>query len=271
MSESIKPKVTLGSVTRAIAVLGVLEAAPGSRLMEISKELDANPTTVLRAIRVLEEHGFVNRGADNGYTLGARLMELGQAAALAINVVEELRGSLTKFSRLYNVTAHVGMLRDGMITVVEKIDPPAPLVRYSTLGTRMPLHATAGGKATLALLASLAVPVDLTTLELDRYTPSTITSVERLKAELPKVRELGFSMEFGEYQVGFSCVGTALRVDDEIYTLSLSGQQVEENVLAQRGVAMMKAVDRFLRRHKNVAQSIRPFNEEDDPKRQTLL
>src|SRR5690625_2993517 len=155
----------LGSVERAVRVLAALEGAPGARLTELGKSLGTNATTLLRTLRVLEEHGLVRRSESGGYSLGTRLVELGHAASLAINVAEHLRGGLTELSRRFNVTAHVGMLRDQMVTVVEKIDPPTPLVRYSTLGTRMPLHATAAGKVVLTLLDTVSPPVDLTGLD----------------------------------------------------------------------------------------------------------
>lgn len=257
MSTTTAPtEFKLGSVERAIAALGALEETPGARLTELSNILKSNAATMLRTLRVLEKHGLVRRSG-TGYTLGARLVELGHAAALAVNVVEDLRGGLSDLSRHFNVTAHVGMLRDGMITVIEKLDPPAPLVRYSTLGTRMPLHATAGGKAALALLESLSIPVDLDALDLERYTPATITSSERLHEEISRIREHQFGMEFGEYQVGFSCVGTALRVDGDVYTMSLSGQQVDESVLVERGSELVKVCDSFVRRHSKIAEPIR--------------
>ncbi len=247
----------LGSLERTVRVLTALESAPGSRLTDLSRTLGANATTLLRTLRVLEEHGLVRRSGSGGYTLGMRLVELGHAATLAINVVDELRAGLTDLSRRFNVTSHVGMLRDNMITVVEKLDPPTPLVRYSTLGTRMPLHATAAGKSALALLDAVATPVDLTTLDLQRYTPATIDSVERLRTELSTTRERHFSVEFGEYQVGFACVGTAMQVDGDLYTMSLSGPQVEEAVLIERGGELLGLATTFAERHASITRLIR--------------
>lgn len=246
----------LGSLDRTVRVLTALEASPGARLTELSKSLGANATTLLRTLRVLEEHGLVRRGGNGGYTLGMRLVELGHAATLAINVVDELRAGLAELSRQYNVTAHVGMLRDNMITVVEKIDPPTPLVRYSTLGTRMPLHATAAGKSALALLDAVATPVDLDTLDLRGYTPATIASTDRLRDEVTTTRERRFAVEFGEYQVGFSCVGTAMEVDGDLYTMSLSGPQAEEPVLVERGGVLLRLADGFAERHASITRMI---------------
>lgn len=244
MTQAVPAKYELGSLDRALEILTVLSTNPGMRLADLSASLGANGTTVLRALRVLERRGFVRRAA-GGYRLGARLAELGQAALESLDVAAELHDSLAALGRAEHATAHIGMVRAGMVTVVGKIEPPQPLVRYSTLGTRMPLHATAAGKAALAVLgddhlATIAVG------DLQPYTPATIRGLDVLASAIAETRERRFSLEAGEYQVGYVCVGTAFRVDEELYTVSLSSPFVDEGALLDRGRALVSTMDRLL-------------------------
>lgn len=235
----------LGSLDRALEILTVLSTSPGLRLAELSARLDANGTTVLRALRVLERRGFVRR-TPTGYHLGARLAELGHAALEALDVPTELHGTLAELGRTEHATAHIGMLRADMVTVVGKIEPPQPLVRYSTLGTRMPLHATAAGKAALAALGDdYLASVDAATLT--AFTPATLRDLATLRRDVAEARERRFSIEEGEYQVGFVCVGTAFRVDGELYTVSLSSPFVDRETLLGRGEALVSTLGEFLR------------------------
>lgn len=84
-------------------------------------------------MRVLEAAGYVRRSASaEGYFLGVRLLELGEAAAEALDVPALLHGTLSALSHRFNATAHLGVYRSGMITIIEKIDPPHPLVQFDT-------------------------------------------------------------------------------------------------------------------------------------------
>lgn len=237
----------LGSLDRALEILSVLAEHPGSRLAELSAHLGANGTTVLRALRVLERNGFVRR-APAGYFLGARLTELGHAAAGSVDIAADLTPALTALGRDERATAHIGMLRAGMVTVIAKIEPPNPLVRYSTLGTRMPLHATATGKAALALLGDEALG-ELAAHGLAAYTPATILDPEALAVEVRRAREERFAREEGEYQAGFVCVATAFRAEEEIYTVSLSSPLVDDDALSRRGARLVETLDAVLGEH----------------------
>ncbi|GAA3938165.1 IclR family transcriptional regulator [Microbacterium soli] len=237
----------LGSVDRALAVLSILAAHPRIRLGELSERLGANSTTVLRALRVLERHGMVRRPqGESEYVLGTRLVELGHAAVAAIDIVPSLRQFVAPLVHDFHATAHIGMLRDGMITVVDKVEPVAPTVRYSAVGTRMPLHATAGGKAALALAAP-AVLEDLK--ELEACTVHTLTELEELRAELARIRDRRYSVEREEYHLGFGCVGSAVAVEGDIHTVSISGALLDAPVIEDCGTRLRDAVDAFLAVH----------------------
>ncbi|MBX3194153.1 MAG: helix-turn-helix domain-containing protein [Microbacteriaceae bacterium] len=230
----------LSSVERALAALDLLAKNPGARLNEVAAALGSSPSTVLRMLRVLERSGHVRRSARApGYLLGPRVAELGRAFLAGIDVIADIRPNVAPLGREFNLTVHLGLLRAGMLTVIDKIDPPDPIVRYSTLGTRMPLHATAAGKAVLALL-----PDELDSLrdiDLVSYTPSTRTAFHELVADVSLAQQRRFGVEEEEFQVGFSCVGTAFAIGQDVYSVSLSGAQDSRALLA-RGERLSKGV-----------------------------
>lgn len=246
----------LSSVDRALTVLSILAVHPRMRLGELSEELGANPSTVLRALRVLERHGLVRRSpSELEYVLGTRLVELGQAAVASIDIVQSLRPLLRPMVAEFHATAHIGMVRTGMVTILDKLDPPAPTVGYSAVGTRMPLHATAAGKAALAL-SGKAMLDDLRDDDLRAYTVHTIQGLDPLRADIELTRIRRFSVEREEYHLGFGCVGTAIRVDGEIYTVSISGSLLDEAVVQACGEQLRAAVDAFLAQHAGAASGM---------------
>ncbi|WP_434971345.1 IclR family transcriptional regulator [Microbacterium sp. bgisy207] len=247
-------KYQLGSVDRSLEILSILAATPRLRLAELSAQLQANPSTVLRALRVLERHGLVRRASSElEYVLGARLVELGQAAVASIDIVQELRSPLRSLSADFNATAHLGMVREGMVTVLEKIDPPRPIVGYSAVGSRMPLHATAVGKAALALGGTGLLPANS---GLHSYTVHTITDTAELATDLAQTVQRRYSVEREEYHNGFGCVGSAVRIGSDIYAVSISGSLTSEDELRVRGETLRNFVHDVTGSYQGAAQNL---------------
>jgi IclR family acetate operon transcriptional repressor len=226
----------LQTLERALELLAYLEADHPMRLVDLNRSAQTNATTTLRTLRVLERHGYVRRSASGmEYYLGPRLIELGQAATASIDMLSTVQPWTTELARSLNMTVHVGMLHAGAITIIAKLDPPDTRVRYSALGTRMPLHATAAGKASLALQKWSTSELEEAVSPMHSFTPSTIVEIGALQDSINEAAERGYSMEVEEYNVGFGCVGTSFRLNDEIYTVSLSGAIVPLDELMERG------------------------------------
>ncbi|MFC4241998.1 IclR family transcriptional regulator [Gryllotalpicola reticulitermitis] len=240
----------VGTLQRAIEVLEELATTPQQRLVDLAQSLAVNQSTLLRTLRVLEQARFVQRDANGAYRLGLKLAELGLGMIEDTVASSPLRLAAGQLSRRFDVTVHLGVLNAQAITVIDKFDPPVTLVRYSTLGARMPLHATAAGKAALALAPQIGLePLDYETARLAPFTPKTILDPEKLRSDVLAAAKRGYSIENGEYQNGFSCVGTAVAVGQEIYTLSLSGPLIETATRAQMGKAVAAAVSELARDH----------------------
>jgi DNA-binding IclR family transcriptional regulator len=249
----------LQSLERALDLLSLLASRGALRLNAICDELDANQTTMLRTLRVLERRGLVRRDIRfNEYSLGTRLAELGHAAISGIDVPTSLRPWTTALSQRFSSTVHVGMLRAGMVTIIDKVDAMESIVRYSTLGTRMPLHATAVGKAVLALVGmDRSEQIGLTT-PLSAYTRHTIVDLDRLRADVRAIAPRGYSVEREEYQIGFACNGVAFTVGGEVFGMSISGQMSDEDTIRERGEALHTALAEFIEQFRGAATDIGP-------------
>lgn len=239
----------LRSLERALEILGYLATVEQATLSEVCEVCDINSTTCLRTMRVMERNGFVRRSPDGKhYLLGLRLAELGTLALGRIDIVSLIRPLVRSLTEEFRVTAHIGLLRDGMITVIDKIDSPDGFVRYSLLGTRMPMHCSGMGKAILALfwpdrLTETGVKPPLT-----RFTRDTITDMDWLAADVARCAERGFSIEQEEWQPGYGCTGAAFVFNGDYYAVSLSGVVVPASELEQRGRRLSIALREFLQK-----------------------
>jgi DNA-binding IclR family transcriptional regulator len=70
---------------------------------------------------------------------------------------------------------------------------------------RLPLHCSSSGKVLLAY-AEESELVTLLKQDLPRYTEHTITDASALRAELTRIREQGYAVDFEEYKLGANAI-----------------------------------------------------------------
>lgn len=236
----------LQSLERALDVLAQLESVDRASLTELAQILGCSSATCLRTVRVLEEYGLVRRLPDGrSYTLGLRLVTLGAAASRRLDLIRELRPRLQVLANEFRATAHIGLLHDGMVTVLDKVAPPEGAVMYSLVGTRMPLHCSAMGKAILALYGPARIEDAGAVPPLSSYTSATTTDIEDLRTEVKAITARGFSIDHGEFITGYTCVGVALRADVQNFAVSLSAATVPEGELLRRGQRLHELIGDF--------------------------
>ncbi|HEY7806385.1 MAG TPA: IclR family transcriptional regulator [Croceibacterium sp.] len=81
-------------------------------------------------------------------------------------------------------------------------------LRYAVpIGTRMPLHPLASGKALLAALSEPELERYFAETERKRYTDSTVTSEKALRKDIAEVHRTGFSWADEEFSLGIIGIG----------------------------------------------------------------
>lgn len=106
------------------------------------------------------------------------------------------------------------------------------------VGHRVPLHATAGGKAILAHRPGEVVNAVIDRHGLPALTEKTTTDADELRRELRSIRDRELAFDRGEHRSGWQCVAAPVLVDDRAIgaiTVSgpaerMSGKTLEEDV-----------------------------------------
>ena len=103
-------------------------------------------------------------------------------------------------------------------------ESPHPMKLVSSVGKRLPAHATGLGKVLLASLDDDELDRRLSGVTLARFTERTITDRKVLLAELKRVRSRGFGYDNEEYVIGCRCVAAPVRdgADRVIAAMSVS-------------------------------------------------
>ena len=191
------------SVTsRVLSILAAFEHSASARsLSEISRESGLPQSTAHRLLGELETWGAVQRDAQGRYQIGLRLWELGQHAGRKLRDVA--RPYLQDLFGLTQETVHLA-IRDGAeVLYIDRVYGSRRVPQASRVGGRLPLHATAVGRAILAFEEEWVQNAVLER-ELVRRTPLTKTDPAELRRELAKIKELGFASASEEVRQG-SC------------------------------------------------------------------
>ncbi|MDP2628236.1 MAG: IclR family transcriptional regulator [Candidatus Rokubacteria bacterium] len=174
------------AVERAVSILTAL-SAEDLRLVDLAERLDLHKATVIRLLASLMDAGLVERGA-----------------------FERIRAATGE-----TVTVHVRVGTDRVC--VDELESPQAIAYRAGVGQRAPMHIGSAGKVLLAFLPDGERLALLRQLRLVRITERSITSLDRLEAELAQVRRLGYAFSSGERVIGASAVSVpVLDAEDHV-------------------------------------------------------
>ncbi len=197
------------SIERAAAILRLL-AGGRLGLVEVSNALGLAKGTVHGILRTLQHVGFVEQDQESGkYHLGATLLHLGtsyldvnELRSRAINWADPLAA---RSGEAVRIGSHLA----GEVLVVHHVFRPDDSLQTVDVGTLLPLHACALGKAILAFDAAAAAAARQG--ELTPYTRWTLTRRAELGRALAEVREVGWAGEVEEMAMGQAGVAAPIR------------------------------------------------------------
>ncbi|CAM5395324.1 IclR family transcriptional regulator [Leifsonia shinshuensis] len=201
-------------VKSASRTLEVLEALAGSErkqgLPELSKRLSIPKSSLHGILKTMVHRGWVETDESGlRFGLGVHAVFVGTAYIDRDDVVARAQSILDWLSDEIGETVHLGRSDGADVVYLAKRDSTYPLRLYSAIGRRLPLHATALGKALLAGRSPETVR-ELLPAELVRLTPNTITRWGELEADLEQTRQRGYAVDDEENSVGIHCFAIAL-------------------------------------------------------------
>lgn len=155
------------------------------------------------------------------YHLGRAMFQLGMMASLERSLIEIGTPFLEDLYERTHETVHLGMREDTEVMYVSKIGGHRQVNSPSRLGGRMPLHATAIGKAILSFSPADVQDAVLNS-PLERHAPRTVTNPRALRRQLDHIHTTGVSYEYEESTPGICCVAAPVRSPDDVAIAAVS-------------------------------------------------
>lgn len=200
------------SVLKALGILSALSAFPeGASATELAEATSTSRPTVFRMLLSLEAAGYVERTEGN-YKLGWELIRLSRLPHLGRGLAQKLQPILDRYAGKINETVNFALSGvDGRFDIIaEGTSNRLLTIEEQFIGQQFPAHASSSGKLMLAELADEEVLAILPP-RLEKFTEQTITSAEKLLAELAHVRNDGYAVLDGELETGLFSISVPVR------------------------------------------------------------
>ncbi|GAB3883961.1 allantoin degradation transcriptional regulator AllR [Terrabacter terrigena] len=212
------------SLDRAFAILETIADAGGViSLSQLASDTRLPLPTIHRLVRTLVDLGYVRQEPSRQYSLGPRLIRLGELTSrrLATWARPHLADVVAKVGESVNLA----VLDGDQIVYVGQVMPSQNSMRmFTEVGRRVNPHTTAVGKAILANVDAAQVRALLARTGMDARTEHSITTPDAFIEELERTRERGYALDNEEQELGVRCVAVAVPGEHRL-ALSISGPQ----------------------------------------------
>ena len=222
MRRSRTDGVPVSVVDRVSLVLGTFNGAGPLTLAQVTARTGLPRSSVHRLLDQLANAGWLAR-ADQTYEYGVKAYEAGQAALNQNRLLHGAIPTMRAFAQRTGFTVQVGVVDHGDTVYLAKVNGRISGPTPTRVGLRVPAHLTATGKAILANSAPSIEEIDLSELRrtdtgaLVARTSLSITSVDRLRADLQLTLDRGAAFDRGELFPGIACVATSIGPPDHHY------------------------------------------------------
>lgn len=217
------------SLARGLDILTLLsDEVEGLELHQIARQLALPKSSCSVLLHTLEQKKFLHYDEKTArYRVTTRLFEIGSAALRDTTVESLLRKRMREVAKESRETVHCGMLDGAEVVYIDKMESTQSIRMTSRVGLRMPLYATAMGRAMLAEMPEAEVEAMLLGARLAPITPKTIVDPAKLREIIAQIREDGFATEYEETNANVCCIGVAICLRDGVpgYAMSISMPQ----------------------------------------------
>lgn len=201
-----------------LRILEILEliskSSEGKRLADFSRELGIPKSTLLPILQTLCSHRYLNY-SDGVYEVGTALFSLGADFSGRFPTLKLVRTELNELVKIFGETCYFGVLEDGNVLYVDKVDSPQPLRILISTGKKLPAYATGIGKA-LLMDKSEAELKALYSDGLKPLTQNTVTDVNKLLKQLSLAKKEGYAQEVEESVEHIRCFAVPIKKHNKV-------------------------------------------------------
>ncbi len=198
----------------------------GLTLTDAALQVGIAASTTHRLLNTLEQAGFVRRDPELGlWHIGLTAFSVGNGFLASRDVVARARPHMKRLMEQVGETVNLAVMHQGEAVYIAQVECMEVMRMIVELGSRVPIHGSAVGKAMMAWMSDAEVESALRYHGLAALTAHTITTMASLKANLAESRMRRYASDLEEHTIGLHCVATAVfnKDGEPIAALSVSG------------------------------------------------
>lgn len=218
------PRDLVQSVRRAVRLMQVIGSEPGLTVKQMARRLEMNPTTAYHLIRTLVYEGYLIRDDVGNYTMGPAISDRFRDLARGLRGSDAVLLTLRRAVVESGYSHYLAQLIGGRVTITAAAEGPySPWLEDFVPGFDDAAHATAIGKAMLALLEPHRRERYLKESGMQPYTDATLTDPAALDADIAAGRKRGMQIDTGQYRAGVACGAVPVISEGQLDQLAVLG------------------------------------------------
>ncbi|SDF82309.1 IclR family transcriptional regulator [Sporolituus thermophilus] len=210
MAGNAKPAI-VKSASRTLDIIEfIVNSAKPPTFTAIQEFLDIPKSSLSYLLQELANRDYIQFDADTRvYYPGAKLIKLSASCINNTNLSREIWLGIKRLSDELGETTQAGLLEGRFVVYIAKCQGRKD-ISVTTVGFKIPAHATALGKMMLSALSEDELKARLDNVQLERYTENTIVSYDQLLAELKQIARQGYAIDNQEIIPGGICVAAPI-------------------------------------------------------------
>jgi len=208
--------------SRVLDILELLSSSSeGYTLTEIATEIGTPKSSIFPVIHTMNQRKFISMNKQTyKYKIGINAFAIGSYYLQNLDFLSFIKEEMRHIVDKSLETCQLGILDNGDVLYIAKIDSLEPIRLISSVGKRVPAYCTALGKALLCDYSNSMLRT-LYSNGLKSFTKNTITNFDVLHDQLVTIRENNISMECEESTEHIKCIAVPVYKDNRI-VLSIS-------------------------------------------------
>lgn len=205
------PNEGVRSVRNALRILEELSKSQPIGVSDLSRQLELPKSSTFRSLQTLAQAGWVQpaKGEPPRWVLSTKVFTIGLAASVETTLRELAITEMTCIRDALGETVHLTVPDETNLVVIAHLDGTNSLRTFLALGTRAPLHATAGGRAMLSAMGDAEVN-RLLDQGIEAYTDRTTLDRDAIWAEITSARERGYAINSAEWRTHIAAIASPI-------------------------------------------------------------
>lgn len=202
---------TIQSLDRAMAILETLAQSEGMTLSNLAAACGQSTATVYRVLITLQQREMVDLDpAGQVWHVGVGTFRAGTSFLRRTSLVERARAPMQALMRESGETANLGIEQQDEVLFLTQVETHQAIRAFFPPGTIGPMHVSGIGKALLAWFDEARVAQVVARRGLEAFTPASLTSLDRLRADCARTRARGFAFDDEERAPGMRCIAAPI-------------------------------------------------------------